>query len=74
MTEATRVETATVSVSHAAELLGIGRNLAYELARRGELPGALRLGRRIVVSRKALEAFLEGGRNGHTNTNETHHD
>ena len=64
MTEATRVETATVSVSHAAELLGIGRNLAYELARRGELPGALRLGRRIVVSRKALGAFLEGGRNG----------
>ena len=64
MTETMRVETATVSVSHAAELLGIGRNLAYELARRGELPGALRLGRRIVVSRKALDAFLEGGRNG----------
>ena len=64
MTEATRVETATVSVSHAAELLGIGRNLAYELARRGELPGALRLGHRIVVSRKALDAFLEGGSNG----------
>ena len=64
MTASTRVETATVSVSHAAELLGIGRNLAYELARRGELPGALRLGRRIVVSRKALDAFLEGGRNG----------
>ena len=64
MTEATRVETATVSVSHAAELLGIGRNLAYELAGRGELPGALRLGRRIVVSRKALDVFLDGGRNG----------
>ena len=64
MTETMRVETATVSVSHAAELLGIGRNLAYELARRGELPGALRLGRRIVVSTKALDAFLEGGRNG----------
>mgnify|MGYP000256399571 CR=1 FL=1 len=64
MTEATRVETATVSVSHAAELLGIGRNLAYELAGRGELPGALRLGRRIVVSRKALDAFLDGGWNG----------
>ena len=69
MMETTRVETATVSVSHAAELLGIGRNLAYELARRDELPGALRLGRRIVVSRKALDAFLEGGRNGQTNPN-----
>ena len=74
MTEATRVEAATVSVGQAAELLGIGRNLAYELARRGELPGALRLGRRIVVSRKALETFLEGGRNGQADTNETHHD
>ena len=69
MTETMRVETATVSVSHAAELLGIGRNLAYELARRGELPGALRLGRRIVVSRKALDAFLEGGRHGQTDAN-----
>ena len=74
MTKATRVEAATVSVSHAAELLGIGRNLAYELARRGELPGALRLGRRIVVSRKALDAFLDNGRTGQTNNNETHHD
>ena len=64
MTQVTKVETATVSVSDAAELLGIGRNLAYELARRGELPGALRLGRRIVVSRKALDVFLDGGRNG----------
>ena len=64
MTESMRVERATVSVSHAAELLGIGRNLAYALARRGELPGALRLGRRVVVSRKPLDAFLEGGRNG----------
>ena len=67
MEKAMKVETATVSVSHAAERLGIGRNLAYELARRGELPGALRLGRRVRVSRKALEAFLEGGRNGQTN-------
>ena len=74
MTEATRVEAATVSVGQAAELLGIGRNLACELARRGELPGALRLGRRIVVSRKALDAFLDGGRTGHANTDEIHHD
>lgn len=48
----------TVTVAEAAKLLGIGRSLAYELARRGELPGALRLGGRIVVSRAALERFL----------------
>jgi len=52
-------ERATFSIGEAATLLGIGRSLAYELARRGELPGARRLGHRLVVSRKVLEAFLE---------------
>ena len=51
---------ATIKVEEAARILGIGRQTAYELARIGKLPGALRLGRRIVVSRKALEAFLDG--------------
>ncbi len=41
---------ATLSVDEAARLLGISRALAYELARRDELPGMLRLGRRIRVS------------------------
>ncbi len=50
----------TLTVEQAAAQLGIGRSLAYELARRGELPGALRLGGRIVVSRAALERFLAG--------------
>jgi excisionase family DNA binding protein len=51
---------ATMKVGEAARYLGIGRQTAYELARIGQLPGALRLGRRIVVSRRALEAFLDG--------------
>jgi excisionase family DNA binding protein len=52
----------TISVEEAARLLGISRGLAYDLARRGELPGAVRLGeKRIVVSRAALEAHLAGG-------------
>ena len=56
---------ATITVEAAARRLGIGRQLAYELARRGELPGAHRLGpRRIVVSRKALERFLESDGGG----------
>ncbi|MGZ4394535.1 MAG: helix-turn-helix domain-containing protein [Gaiellaceae bacterium] len=46
---------ATFSVTQAAAYLGISRAHAFELARRGELPGALRLGERIVVSRSALE-------------------
>jgi len=50
----------TVTVEEAARLLGISRTLAYELVTRGELPH-LRLGRRIVVSRRALELMVDGG-------------
>ena len=53
-------ELATVTVEESARILGIGRQTAYELAVQGKLPGALRLGRRWVVSRKILEAWLEG--------------
>ena len=42
-----------------AELLGVGRSTAYDLVARGELP-ALRIGRRIVVTRAALEELLGG--------------
>lgn len=52
---------ATLTVADAAKLLGIGRQTAYDLAAKGKLPGVLRLGRRIVVSKKALERFLSGG-------------
>ena len=51
-------ERLTLTIEEAAVLLGISRGLAYELASRGELP-ALRLGRRLVIPRKALEEFLE---------------
>ena len=47
----------TLSVEEVAEVLGIGRNSAYEAIRRGEIP-ALRLGRRLVVPRQALERLL----------------
>jgi len=50
----------TLSVSEAAEMLGISRNLGYLLARQGKLPGVLKLGqKRMVVSRKAIEALLD---------------
>lgn len=38
----------TMSIAEAAELLGISRTTAYELAHIGELP-TVRLGRRILV-------------------------
>jgi len=47
-----------MSVPEAAAMLGISRNLAYELARRHELP-AVRLGRRLVVPMAALANMLE---------------
>jgi excisionase family DNA binding protein len=49
----------TMTVEQAASQLGISRTLAYELVRRGELPH-LRLGSRIVVPRRALEALVDG--------------
>ncbi len=48
----------TVSVEVAAQALGIGRNTAYQLARQGKLPGVIALGKRLVVSRAALEQLL----------------
>lgn len=54
-------ERLTLSVGEAAAMLGISRNLAYDLARRGELPGLIKLGqKRLVVSRLAIERLLEG--------------
>ena len=49
----------TLSIEEAAKVLGISRTLAYELVARRELP-AIRLGRRIVVPRRALEALVDG--------------
>ena len=49
----------TVTVEEAAEMLGISRSSAYECVHRGELR-ALRLGRRLVVPRSALEELLGG--------------
>ena len=48
----------TYSVEEAAKLLGIGRSLAYELARHNELPGVIRLGSRFVVSREVLDRAI----------------
>lgn len=50
-------ERLTLTVEEAAGLLGISRALAYELVARGEIP-CLRLGRRIVIPRQAIDALL----------------
>ena len=48
----------TLTVSEAARILGVCRNVAYRLARQGVIP-TLRLGRRVLVPRAALARMLE---------------
>ena len=51
----------TLTVEEAAALLGIGRNSAYQAIVRGELP-VIRIGRRLLISKTALEGLLATGR------------
>jgi len=48
-----------MSVEAAAKALHISRNLAYQATRSGQLP-CIRIGRRLLVPRRALEKLLEG--------------
>ena len=50
----------TVTVEEAAQVLGIGRALAYEEARKGSIAGVpvIRVGRRLLISRAALDRAL----------------
>jgi len=51
------MESAVISVEEAGRMLGVGRGTAYNLAKDGTLP-VLRLRRRIVVPRAALDRLL----------------
>jgi excisionase family DNA binding protein len=55
-------ERRTLTLSEAAKLLGIGRSTAYEQARTGSVVGVpvLRVGRRQLLSRAAIERVLDG--------------
>jgi excisionase family DNA binding protein len=53
------IDPLVLSVREAAALLGISKDLAYELVARGELP-SLRLGRRVVVPTRPLLALVDG--------------
>jgi excisionase family DNA binding protein len=50
----------TMSVPEAGERLGISRNLAYEAARRGDIP-TIRIGKRFLVPVAAFERLLANG-------------
>ena len=53
-------ERLTLSIPEAAKVLGIGRNLCYARVKTGEIP-IIKIGRRLLVPRKALERLLEQG-------------
>jgi excisionase family DNA binding protein len=52
-----------VSVKDAAKLLNLGRSTIRDLLKAGKLPHK-RVGRRILIPRKAVERFVEEGVNG----------
>lgn len=56
-------ERLVLSVAEAAEVLHVSDDLVYELTERGELP-CLRLGRRKVIPRKAVEQLVEFATDG----------
>jgi len=49
-------------VNELISLLGISRSSAYEAVRSGQIP-SLRIGRRIVIPKTALDAWLANGAN-----------
>ncbi|SJM33125.1 helix-turn-helix domain-containing protein [Mesorhizobium delmotii] len=59
MTEAAEISRRTVTVEEAGQLLGIGRNQAYEGVRRGQIP-SIKIGKRLLVPKAALEKLLSG--------------
>ena len=56
-THDSRIVSLTVSVTEAAQLLGVGRTLSYELVSRGVLP-SVRLGRRVLIPRHDIDQLL----------------
>lgn len=57
------METEVMTVKQASKRLKISRALAYQLAREGKLPGAIRLGsKRIIVSVAKFERWLNGNK------------
>ena len=55
-----QTECETLTVPEAARKLGIGRNAAYEGVRAGDIP-SIRIGKRLVVPKAALERLLGEG-------------
>ena len=51
-------EKLTLSVEEAGKLLGVSRQVAYQLIHRPDFP-TLHIGRRVLVPKKQLEAWMD---------------
>lgn len=49
----------TLTVEAAGEIMGIGRNQAYEAVHRGDIP-SIKIGKRILVPKALLDRLLQG--------------
>ena len=56
-------EKLTLSVEEAGKLLGVSRQTAYNLIHRADFP-VLRIGKRVLIPRKQLEAWMDRQVNG----------
>lgn len=50
---------ATMKIKEAAHYLGIGVNKMYELAHSEDFTAALRIGKRILISREKLQDWID---------------
>jgi excisionase family DNA binding protein len=63
----------TLTIPQVAELLGISVSKAYAAARIGQLP-TLRVGSRVLISRRRLEELVDGPMSIRGYTSDDHHD
>jgi excisionase family DNA binding protein len=49
----------TYSIEEAAQMLGVSRNHAYDMAKEGQLP-AIKLGKRLVIPKAPFDRMLDG--------------
>ena len=63
-------EKLTLTVAETAKCLGIGRNSAYEAIAKGEIP-VVKIGKRLLVPKAALEKLLAAGQSRKNGDNES---
>ncbi|NQT73574.1 MAG: helix-turn-helix domain-containing protein [Chloroflexi bacterium] len=58
------MESAVLKVNEAAKLLSVSNNYLYELINQNKVPGVIRVGRCIRISRKSLMTWIGDNEQG----------